>query len=147
MKSLIQYITEAASDEQKVYSNMILLNPEKDAVLILRRANYMRKFKGMYGFPGGSVDEKDKDAKQAAIRELKEETGIELTWNEEHNCKKFDTIQNEDGSISEYYITTLESKVDVKLSKEHAGYEWFNEKSAKNHKWMPDIFQIIQKIL
>ena len=145
-KILKESIKES-QDESKRYSNMILLNPDEDAVLILRRANYLKNFKGMYGFPGGSIDSKDKDAKSAAIRELKEETGIELTWNEEHKCKKYDTITNSDNSISEYYITTLETIPEIKLSKEHAGYEWFNEKSKKNHKWMPDVFQIIQNIL
>ena len=88
---------------------------------------------------------KDKDSKAGAIRELYEETGIKLTWNEEHNCKKFDTIKNEDGSLSEYYITTLETTPDVKISREHAKYEWFDESNKNNHKWMPDVFQLIQK--
>lgn len=145
MKSLSNFIIESL--EEKRYTNMIVLSPEEDEILVLRRANYMRKFKGMYGFPGGSIDKKDKDSKAGAIRELKEETGIELTWNEEHKCKKYDSIENEDGSISDYWITTLETKPEVKLSKEHAGYEWFNDKSKKSHKWMPDVFQIIQKIL
>ena len=145
MKSLQKTIYE--SIEQKRYSNIILLNPEENKVLILRRANYMKNFKGMYGFPGGSIDYKDKNGKDAAIRELEEETGIKLSWNEEHNCKKYDEIKNKDNSISEYYITTLESDVDIKLSREHSAYEWFNEQSKKSHKWMPDVFQIIQKVL
>ena len=136
-------------NSNKVYSNMILLNHDEDQVLVLRRANYMRKYRGMYGFPGGSVDSKDKDGKAAAIRELKEETNIELSWHEQHNIKKFDSITNEDGSISEYYITHLENDElpEIKLSREHAGYEWFDDSSKKPHKWMPDVFQIIQKIL
>ena len=144
---ILQESIQESQDNVKKYSNMILLNPTEDAILVLRRANYMKNFKGMYGFPGGSIDQKDKDSKEAAIRELKEETGIELTFNEEHKCKKFDTITNKDGSISEYYITTLETLPEIKLSREHVGYEWFNEKSTKNYKWMPDVFQIIQKIL
>ena len=138
---------QESQDEPKRYSNMILLNPDEDAILVLRRANYMRKFRGMYGFPGGSVDPKDKNSKNAAVRELKEETGIELTFNEERKCQKFDSIKNEDGSISDYYLATLEAMPEIKLSREHTGYEWFNEKSKKNHKWMPDVFQLIQKIL
>ena len=147
LDKILQESIQESQDEPLKYSNIILLNPEEDSVLILRRANYMKNFRGMYGFPGGRIDIKDKDSKEAAIRELKEETGIELTWNEVHKCKKYDTIKNEDGSISDYWITTLETTPEIKLSKEHAGYEWFNDKSKKPHKWMPDIFQIIQKIL
>ena len=148
MKSIEQYIQEA-QENQKVYANMILLNHDEDKVLILRRANYMKKFRGMCGFPGGSVDSKDKDAKAAAVRELKEETGIELSWNEEYKCKLYDKITNDDGSISEYYKATLETEnlPEIKISREHASYEWFDEKSKANHKWMPDVFQLIQKIL
>ena len=147
MKNLITYILE--NDNQKVYSNLILLTPNKDKVLILRRANYMRKFKTQWGFPGGSFDiKKDKNSKDTAIRELKEETGIELTWNESYNCKKYESIKNEDNSISDYYITTLEAHIDdIKLSKEHSKYEWFNSDNKEYHKWMPDVYKIIQEIL
>ena len=146
MKNINQYIKES-QEEQKIYVNLILLTPEEDAILILKRANYMRKYKTMWGFPGGSLDKKDKDGKAGAIRELKEETGIELSWNEEHKCKLYDKITNQDGSISEYYKTTLETMPEVKISREHSKYEWFEEKTKQNYKWMPDVFQIIQKIL
>ena len=145
MKSILEIINE--SEEPKVYSNMILLNQDKDKILVLQRANYMRKFKSLWGFPGGSVDKNDKNPKAAAIRELEEETGIKLSWKEEHDCKKYDSIKNRDGSISEYYITTLEEDKDIKLSKEHSRFHWFNDKSKDIYKWMPDVFQIIQKIL
>ena len=137
------------NSEPTIYSNIILLNPDEDKILILKRANYIKMWRGMWGFPGGHVDKKDKNPKEAAIRELKEETGIELSWNEFYKLKEYDKIKhNSDNSISYYYITTLESDVDIKLSKEHSNYEWFNEKSEKkNHKWVPDVFQIIQKIL
>lgn len=123
---------------------MIVVSPE-DKILILRRANYMKKFKSLWGFPGGSLDNKDKDAKAAAIRELKEETQIELTWNESHECKKLDEIKNDDGSVSIYFITKLETDKDVKISREHSKFEWFDKSTQGNHKWMPDVFQMIQK--
>ena len=148
-KIVIQESLETKNEEPTLYANIILLNPDEDKVLILKRANYLKQWKGMWGFPGGHVDSKDKNPKEAAIRELKEETGIELSWNESYKLKEYDKIKHDnDNSICYYYITTLESNVDVKLSKEHSNYEWFNEKSEKkNHKWVPDVFQIIQKIL
>ena len=132
------------SANRKYYSNIIIVSPD-DEILILRRANYMRKYKSLWGFPGGSVSDSDKDPKEAAIRELKEETGIELTFNETNNCEKFDSITNNDGSVSDYYIAKLESKPEVKLSKEHSKYEWFKENTKENLRWMPDVFQLIQK--
>lgn len=131
---------------QKTYVNIIVVSPD-DELLILRRANYMKKFKGLWGFPGGSLDKKDKDNKSGAIRELKEETKIELTFNEENNCKLFDTITNKDNSISEYYIVKLETKPEVKISREHSKYEWYHydKKDDRVYKWMPDIFTLIQR--
>lgn len=140
-------IKESTDNNFVIYSNLILLTPDEDKILILRRANYMKKFRSMWGFPGGHVDKKDKNNKEAAIRELKEETGIELTFNESYHMKEYEVIENEDKSKSYYYITTLETIPEVKLSKEHSAYEWYNYKSEKNHKWMPDVFQIIQKII
>ena len=61
MKNLIDFIIE--SSDQKIYTNMIVISPD-DKILILRRANYMKKFGGKWGFPGGSFDKKDKDSKR-----------------------------------------------------------------------------------
>ena len=71
MIQLTKYILESIN---KIYANMIVISPDNE-ILILRRSNYMKKFKSLWGFPGGSVENKDKDNKAAAIRELKEETG------------------------------------------------------------------------
>lgn len=142
MKSLSEFILE--SSNIKKYVNVIVVSPEKE-ILILRRANYMKKFGGKWGFPGGSVDDKDKDDKTAAFRELNEETKIDLTFNERNECKKLEEIKNDDGSVSIYYIIKLETDRDIKISREHAKYEWYNTKTDKNYKWMPNVFQIIQK--
>ncbi len=142
MKNLINFISESI---EKKYVNIMVISPD-DEILILRRANYMKKYGGKWGFPGGSIDKKDKDSKTAIIRELKEETGIELSWDEENKyLKKFDTIKNDDNSISEYFIVNLESKPNIKISREHSKYEWFNLSNNSNYKWMPDVFQLIQK--
>jgi len=142
-------LIKESTEETKTYVNMILLNHDEDKVLVLRRANYMKKYPGMWGFPGGSLDPKDKNNIDGAARELQEETGIELTFNEKRKAKKFDTITNKDGSVSEYYKAILETEElpEIKISKEHSKYNWFDEKTKGNYKWMPDVFQLIQKIL
>ena len=142
MRQLIEYIYES---ESKKYIDAFLVY--EDQVLILRRANYMRKFKSLWGVVGGSIENKDKDSKSAAIREIKEETGITLTFNEERTMKKIDTITHEDNSTSDIWVVKLETKPEIKISREHSKYEWFNEESKMDKKWMPHIFQLIQKIL
>lgn len=141
MKSLISIINESL---QKRYVDAILVSPD-DKILILRRANYMKKFGGKWGFVGGSIDDKDKDSKAAIKREIKEETGWELTWNEEHEMKLFDKINHQDNSSTEYWLIKLESEPEIKISREHSKYEWYEIENDKDYKWMPDVYQIIQK--
>lgn len=142
MKSIINYINE--SQDIKRYIDCILVSPD-DKILILRRANYMKKFGGKWGFVGGSIEDKDKDSKAAAKREIKEETGWELTWNEEHEMKMFDKINHQDNSSTEYWLIKLETEPEIKISREHSKYEWYEIENNKDYKWMPDVYQIIQK--
>ena len=149
MKKLTDWINENRG-EIKHYVDGILVS-ENEKILILRRANYMKNFGGQWGFVGGSVDKKDKNNKEAIIREIKEETGIELTFNEQQKMKAVDKQghEHEDGSIgsdTEYRLIKLETTPDVKISREHSKYEWVGpeETKEKNRKFMPDVFHYIQ---
>lgn len=141
MKSIQDYIMES---QTKHYVDGILISPD-DEILILRRANYMKKFGGKWGFVGGSIEDKDKDSRAAIKREIKEETSCELTWNEEHKAELFEKITHEDGSITEYWLVKLETKPEIKISREHSKYEWYTPDSNSNYKWMDGIFHLIQK--
>lgn len=149
MKKLTDWINEN-KDEIKHYVDGILIS-EDERILLLRRANYMKNFGGQWGFVGGSVDKKDKNNKEAIIREIKEETGIELTFNEQQKMKAVDKQGHErkDGSIgsdTEYWLIKLETTPDIKISREHSKYEWVGpeETKEKNRKFMPDVFHYIQ---
>ena len=45
------------------------------------------------------------------------------------------------------YFTKLESDIKVKISREHSKYEWvdFSEEKIDDRKWMPEVFNILQK--
>ena len=149
MKKLTDWINENKG-EIKHYVDGILVS-EDEKILILRRANYMKNFGGQWGFVGGSVDKKDKNNKEAIIREIKEETGIELTFNEQQKMKAVDKQghEREDDSIgsdTEYWLIKLETTPDIKISREHSKYEWVGPEETKerNRKFMPDVFHYIQ---
>lgn len=149
MKSLKEIILESKNVHH--YVDAIIVNPD-DELLLLQRAGYIKKFGGKWGFVGGSIDNKDKSPKDALIREIKEETGIELTFNENHAIKQLykKNHLNNDGEVvsdTEYFIVELESKPEVKLSREHSRYKWFNRNSIKEkqNKCVPDVFNIIQR--
>ena len=157
MRQIVEFICDGLDkpfaenkNEVRHYVDGILVS-EDERILILRRANYMKNFGGQWGFVGGSVDKKDKNNKEAIIREIKEETKIELTFNEQHNMKVIDKQghEREDGSIgsdTEYWLIKLETKPEIKLSKEHQRYKWMVEDNFKEKqgKYMPDVFQEIQ---
>ena len=149
MKSLKEIILESKNVHH--YVDAIIVNPD-DELLLLQRAGYIKQFGGKWGFVGGSIDNKDKSPKDALIREIKEETGIELTFNENHAIKQLykKNYLNNDGEVvsdTEYFIVELESKPEVKLSREHSRYKWFNRNSIKEkqNKCVPDVFNIIQR--
>ena len=144
MKHITDWINENKG-EIKHYVDGILIS-EDERILILRRANYMKNFGGQWGFVGGSVDKKDKNNKEAIIREIEEETKIKLTFNEQQKMKAIDKQEHENnGSVvsdTEYWLIKLESNPDVKISREHSKYEWIDADTFKNKtfKFMPDVF-------
>ena len=72
MKSLIAYLNES---QNKEYVDIFVVYNDK--ILFLRRANYIRQFGGKWCFPGGHIDNNE-TSKDAIIRELKEETGLDV---------------------------------------------------------------------
>lgn len=153
MKSLKEKIKEN-KEEVHHYVDGILINPDNE-ILILQRANYLKNFRGQWGFVGGSVDKKDNSNKDAIIREIKEETGIELNDHEKENMKSYEIHEHLGGpndeevvSDTEYWIVKLDEKYDIKISKEHQRYKWVDSESFKEKqgKYMSDVYHYIEKI-
>lgn len=151
MKSLKELILE---NKIRHYVDGILINKDTDEILLLQRAGYLKMFGGKWGFIGGSIENSDKSAKDALIREIKEETGIELSFNEKNSIKSFGKQEHLGGpnddivvSDTEYFIVELETKPEIKLSREHSRYKWFDKESIKEKqgKCIPDVFHYIQK--
>ena len=151
MKSLKELILE---NKIRHYVDGILINKDTDEILLLQRAGYLKLFGGKWGFIGGSIENSDKSPKDALIREIKEETGIELSFNEKNSIKSFGKQEHLGGpnddiivSDTEYFIIELETKPEIKLSREHSRYKWFDKESIKEKqgKCIPDVFHYIQK--
>ncbi len=90
-------------------------------ILLVERGN--EPYKGCWAFPGGFLN-MDENAKQGALRELKEETGLEL-----QNIKEFGTFTDVDRDPRERVISiafyALTKKSEVKGGDDAAKAQWF----------------------
>jgi len=71
-------------------------------------------------------------AGQAAIREVKEETGILLTdlWSADI-CEQFYEAHNERIMMLPVFVSFVDPGVKVKLNQEHDAYEWLGFDAAR----------------
>jgi 8-oxo-dGTP diphosphatase len=103
--------------------DVILLSEESHgSILLIQRKN--DPFKEKWALPGGFV-EMDEDLEDAAIRELLEETSINLS-----SLKQFKTYgsQNRDPrgrTISVIYYQILENKIDATAGDDAGAAEWY----------------------
>lgn len=90
------------------------------------------KFKSEYlGFPRGSIEQGESE-KQAARREVKEETGLETEFVEGFREVIHWFYRRDGDTVSKNVILFLaQAKSDqVKVSEEHVGYKWLTFEEA-----------------
>lgn len=73
MEYTYKYPHFAVTVDNVVINNNDRLNPK---ILLIKRKN--NPYKGKWALPGGFLDPEDDDARAAAVRELKEETNLEV---------------------------------------------------------------------
>ena len=91
-------------------------------VLLIERGS--DPFKGCWAFPGGFLD-MDETTDECAIRELKEETGLEVT-----DIQQIGTYSKVDRdprgrTITVAYLAVVESPMEVKGQDDAAKAQWF----------------------
>ncbi len=108
---------------QELNSYMVVFHDDK--VLVLKRTN------GFWEFPGGGVNWGE-DPRQTAIRETKEETGLDVTDVSfvTTTSATYEKNGNDKHSVYLVYRGNAQSK-EVRLTEEHTEYRWLNLLEAK----------------
>lgn len=101
----------------------VVLNSEGE-VLILKRPEGDRSGAGKYDLPGGEIETGEK-IKEALVREIKEEIGLEVEIGPVIHVFDFEKEQNEDGQKGKgIRFLAFYKNGEARLSKEHANFEW-----------------------
>lgn len=124
---------------KKKVSAVIVIN-EKKEVLVLKRAPKAHSFPGYWNFPGGGV-EPDETIEAAAVRELKEEAGIEV--------KESDLVYFEVASLPKlmvHYFMTNKFENEVEINWESTEYKWVTLDEIKKMRFIPLALNMLDDI-
>jgi len=120
-------------------------------ILILKRSDKVRTYKGLWGGVAGYVD-KDENPYETAVKEIKEEVGIEkdvIKLKKEANPVKFsDFHDNKEYDWKIYpFLFKIIKKPNVKIDWEHSEFRWISPSAIKNYNTVPHLKEIILKFL
>jgi 8-oxo-dGTP pyrophosphatase MutT (NUDIX family) len=128
-----------------------LLIDEEDKLLILKRSNKVRTYKGMWGGIAGYIEENE-EPYETALKEIKEEVGLE---NEDvHFIKKLDSIKLTDLYKNEKYdweifvfLFKTRKKSKINIDWEHTEYRWISPSEIVKYDTVPHLKEVVSKLL
>lgn len=116
---------------------------EDGKFLILRRTKTAPSKPNNWDLPGGAI-EIGEDAGEAIVREIKEETGLQV-----EDLKPFDVYSEYDEDdefwVSIAYFAKTKSK-KVKLSFEHDEFKWVTPEEFKNYSQSKRFLRFLKKL-
>lgn len=113
----------------------------KGEILVQKRSMQKKKFPGLWDMPCAGHVEAGESAKNGAIREAKEEIGIDV--NEEDLKFMFEYIEDDAWEIGQVFCFKLDKKVEEMLlqKEEVEEVKWLNFEEFKellySNKWVP----------
>lgn len=115
----------------KKAASAVVFNIKTKNFLLVKRADTKKEHPGLWEFPGGYLEDGE-EPREAAIRELKEETDIVA-----------EPIRTGDkGELDRLEITPFLFAVDtdkVNLSKEHTEFKWIKQRELEKFDTVPGI--------
>lgn len=122
---------------QKKYADALVWNSE-GKMLFLKRSKDSEMFPGQWGLVGGHIDINE-SPKDSVIRELKEETGIEIK-----DCKEIAQANN---PIIHYFEINLnDDEIVILEGTEHNNLKWMNREEWENEDLIVSLKENLKKI-
>jgi 8-oxo-dGTP pyrophosphatase MutT (NUDIX family) len=120
-------------------------------LLILKRSNKVKTYKGFWGGVAGYIEKNEKPI-ETAYKEIKEEVGLKKEF---LVLKKiFDPIKFTDFYKNKRYdweifvfLFELSKKSDIIIDWEHSEYKWIKPSEITNYKTVPYLKDIVKKII
>lgn len=126
-----------------------VLTNKKNEILILKRSDKVKTYKGLWGGVAGYV-EKDEKPVETAFKEIKEETG--LNENEVNLVKKIDLISFRDVDEGEEFfwhvhpfVFRVEKKGKINIDWEHSEYRWIPPSKIFDFDTVPHFKELVSK--
>ena len=128
----------------------LLVNDDGE-LLILKRSEKVKTYKGFWGGVAGYIEENEKPL-ETAIKEMKEEIGLkkeDFNLIKQLNPIKFTDIYEKERYDWEIFVFVFElrKKSEIKIDWEHSEYKWINPSEIENYKTVPHLKDIVKKLL
>lgn len=123
--SLADAITAKTSERVEIVSSSLGILMKEGAVLLLHRSPALRSFADRLSFPGGKYESQDPDLAHTAIREMRQETGLDTKPVRLHSTRY--TTESERKRIFHmefWMLELLDESQKLQLSDEHSKAVW-----------------------
>lgn len=101
--------------------------------------------------PGGIRDEHAEPILQTALREVQEETGINLRGVTSRVCKVGEWHAVDKGEkvkiLAVFFHFILPNRPKIVLSGEHDDFVWLDRNNYKKYKANPEVYEIVEELL
>ena len=128
----------------------LLINDE-GKLLILKRSDKVKTYKGLWGGVAGYVEEGE-EPYETALKEIREEVGIEE--DEINLIKRLNPIEFTDFHEGEKYdwiihpfLFKTEKKDKLQIDWEHSKYQWILPPEIVRYDTVPHLKEIVSKII
>ena len=128
----------------------LLINDE-GKLLILKRSEKVRTYKGLWGGVAGYVEENE-EPYETAIKEIREEVGIKGV--DVSLIRQLDPIKFTDFYEGEKYdwkifpfLFKIEKKGKIDIDSEHLEYRWIPPSEIEKYDTVPHLKDIVSKLL